>query len=87
MQLQRVTNRNNMIKTTKLQKRFLDDLKTCKPFQDEGDSYNYTKADVYKHFINLGWKEKSFKSVLGSLYKKEILIPEWDQFFIKKEQT
>lgn len=72
-------------KVTKLQQKFLEDLKTCEPFQDCGDSYNYTKADVYKHFINLGWKEKSYKSVLGSLYSKEILLPEWGQFFCKKE--
>jgi len=70
---------------TKLQLKFLQDLKSCPPFQTDGDWLNYTKANVYQHFIKLGWKEKSFKSVLGSLYKKEILISEWNQFFIKKE--
>jgi len=72
---------------TELQQKFLTDLKTCEPFQVTDRSYNYTKTDVYEHFIDLGWKEKSFKSVLGSLYKKQILIPELGQFFINKEQA
>tara|TARA_R100000781_G_C4070526_1_gene124311 strand:+ start:291 stop:542 length:252 start_codon:yes stop_codon:yes gene_type:complete len=80
-----VTKYSKVDKVTKLQQKFLEDLKTCEPFQDCGDSYNYTKADVYKHFINLGWKEKSYKSVLGSLYSKEILLPEGTIFFVKKK--
>ena len=64
---------------TKLQLKFLQDLKSC-PEYNEGEWY--IKNEVYKRFLSLGWKDKSFKSVLGSLYKKKILHPEVEMFFI-----
>ena len=72
-------------KITKLQKKFLIDLSACKHYPDDSDWLNYNKQEVYTHLIKLGWKDKSFKSVLGSLYTKEILYPECDQFFVHKK--
>tara|TARA_R100001015_G_C4421107_1_gene21681 strand:+ start:177 stop:401 length:225 start_codon:yes stop_codon:yes gene_type:complete len=64
---------------TKLQLKFLQDLKSC-PAHNEGDWYD--KLEAHKHFLSLGWKDKSFKAVLGSLYKKKILHPELGMFYI-----
>jgi len=69
---------------TELELKFLQDLMSC-PFPKNGHPYNltyYSKKDTYDHFVKLGWKEKSFKGVLGSLYKKNILHPEVEMFFV-----
>ena len=64
---------------TKLQLKFLQDLKSC-PEHNGGEWY--WKPEAHKHFLKLGWKDKSFKHVLFSLYKKKILHPELEMFFI-----
>lgn len=64
---------------TNKQKEFMQDLLSC----ESSDGWFY-KKDVYDHFQKLGWQDKSFKSVLGSLYKKNVLVPELEMFFIKE---